>query len=459
MSNDNAKNITIVGGGLAGSELALQLAHAGRRVKLYEMKSERRTPAQKEDNLAELVCSNSLRAEPLTNAVGLLKEEMRRLGSFIMAAADEHRVPAGGALAVDRVKFSGAITHQIEAHPDIELIPKIVEELPGSETDPFVIATGPLTDDALAGQIERAIGKDRLYFYDAISPIVDASTIDMEIAWRQSRYDKGGADYLNLPLAEEQYHKFVEEILAAEKVEPRDFEKPHYFEGCLPVEIIAARGPETLSFGCMKPVGLTDPRTGARPYGVVQLRAENKENTAYNLVGFQTKMTYPEQERVFRMLPGLENASFLRFGSIHRNTFIDSPRLLDERMRLRSQPHIRFAGQISGVEGYVESAAHALLLSFILRQETGDGEPSVPPPTTAHGALLTHLANVDCLPFQPSNVNFGQFPKPPGKLKGRNRKEYLAAQALRELAGWIGMLERAGVGLVGPAREVVTLGG
>ncbi|MGC4063461.1 MAG: methylenetetrahydrofolate--tRNA-(uracil(54)-C(5))-methyltransferase (FADH(2)-oxidizing) TrmFO [Polyangiaceae bacterium] len=425
--------VTIVGAGLAGCELALQLARAGYRVRLHEQKPERRSEAATSDYLAELVCSNSFRGAALTNAVGLLKEEMRRLGSFVMKAADATRLPAGGALAVDRDSFSSLLTEWVHAEPNIELVRGELREIP--EARPLVIATGPLTSDAFAQCLEARLGTSRVSYYDAIAPVVAADSIDYDKVFFASRWDKGETEedktaYLNCPFEKAEYFEFVAAIVAAEKVEPRNFEKPKYFEGCLPVEVMAERGPRTLAFGPMKPVGITDPRTGRRPYAVVQLRRENQSGTAYNLVGFQSRMKQPEQGRVFRMIPGLEKAEFLRWGSVHRNTFIDSPSILDGMLRLRSEPSIYFAGQITGVEGYVESAASGLACSFLLRDELEGRTPTLPPETTALGGLLRHLAS-DAKHFQPSNVTFAlvaPLPDVIGKKRSKDERGTLMAE-------------------------------
>lgn len=430
--------ITILGAGLAGSELALQLAARGVSVRLVEQKPGARTPAQQSDGLCELVCSNSLRGAALTNAVGLLKEEMRRLGSFVIRAADETRVPAGGALAVDREHFSALVTDWLRREPRIELVEQLVEALP--ETRPLVVATGPLTGDRLASDLEQRLGANAIAYYDAIAPIISADSIDRERVFCASRWDKGDSDaeqkaYLNCPFEKDEYFEFIRAILEAEKVEPREFEKPKYFEGCLPVEVMAERGERTLAFGPMKPVGIVDPRTGRRPYAVVQLRREDAAGTAYNLVGFQTRMKQADQARVFRRIPGLQNAEFLRFGSVHRNTFIDSPRLLDGHLRRRGEPELWFAGQITGVEGYVESAASGLAVALLMSDERHGRALELPPETTALGGLLRHLSTVQ-KHFQPTNVTFALLPPvatESKKLKKELRGELLAARALADL--------------------------
>ncbi|BCR06365.1 methylenetetrahydrofolate--tRNA-(uracil-5-)-methyltransferase TrmFO [Desulfuromonas versatilis] len=427
--------IQIIGGGLAGCEAAWQAAAEGARVTLYEMKPQRLSPAHHSEALAELVCSNSLRGAGMNNAVGCLKEELRRCGSLFMEAADATAVPAGGALAVDRDAFAAYITERIEAHPAIELRREEVTELPAEGT--LVVASGPLTSEALSGQIARLTGSEQLYFYDAIAPIIEADSIDFSKAWRASRYGKGGDDYLNCPLDREQYYAFVEALKQADKVPARDFEKMIHFEGCMPIEEMAERGEMTLAFGPMKPVGLPDPRTGKVPFAVVQLRQDDRHATLYNLVGFQTKLVYPEQRRIFRTIPGLESARFARLGSVHRNTFINAPTCLDRTLQLKSDPRIFFAGQISGVEGYVESAAMGFLAGiFAPRLQRGETAP-LPPASTALGALLSHLADSSPENFQPMNVNYGLFPPLEGrKMKRADRRLAMAERALSELAPW-----------------------
>ncbi|GAB5470384.1 MAG: methylenetetrahydrofolate--tRNA-(uracil(54)-C(5))-methyltransferase (FADH(2)-oxidizing) TrmFO [Rhodospirillales bacterium] len=440
----------IVGGGLAGSEAAWQAARAGRRVVLHEMRPVRGTDAHQTDGLAELVCSNSFRADdPEASAIGLLHEEMRRLDSLILASADGHKVPAGGALAVDRVGFSEAVTAALEAHPLIEIQREELAGLPPEDWTSVILATGPLTSPALAEAVREVTGKDYLAFFDAIAPIVHRESIDMDKAWFQSRYDKPGpgggvADYINCPLDEAQYNALLDALLAGETTDFKEWEeKTPYFEGCLPIEVMAARGRETLRFGPMKPVGLTDPRGKGRCHAVVQLRQDNALGTLYNMVGFQTKLRYGEQAKVFRMIPGLETAEFARLGGLHRNTFINSPSLLDPWLRLRARPAWRFAGQITGVEGYVESAAIGLLAGRFAADETAKNSP---PPTTALGALLTHITGgAEAETFQPMNVNFGLFPPlpeglkaPNGKrLKGKARKPAYVARARADLTQWL----------------------
>jgi len=435
--------VVVVGAGMAGSECAWQLAERGIHVRLIEQKPLRRTPAAHFDTFAEMVCSNSMRGAALTNAVGLLKEELRRSGSLLLACADATSVPAGGALAVDRVAFSALVTARVRAHSRIRVEAAEVTEIPA--TRPCVLATGPLTGDALAADLARIVGRDGLAYYDAIAPIVSADSIVWDEVFRASRYDKGGDDaYVNCPMNKEQYELFVDAILAAEKVVPREFEEVRYFEGCLPLEVMAERGRETLRFGPLKPVGLTDPRTGRWPYACVQLRMEDPEGTAFNLVGFQTRMTWPEQKRVFGLIPGLGQAEYARLGSVHRNTFVDAPTALDETLALRAAPGVYLAGQITGVEGYVESGASGFVLGVTLAQRLRGETVTPPPATTALGALLSHL-----LPstlrggpgFQPSNVVWSMFPALPpreGKrLQKRDRYQALADRALIELEPWL----------------------
>ena len=430
-----SKNIHIIGGGLAGSEAAWQAAEAGARVVLHEMRPVRATDAHHTDGLAELVCSNSFRSDDAqNNAVGLLHEEMRRAGSLILRAADAHRLPAGGALAVDRDGFSGAVTAALAGHARVEIRREEVAGLPPEEWGSTVIATGPLTSPALADAVRTLTNDDGLAFFDAIAPIVHKETIDFGVCWMQSRYDKGdGADYVNCPMDEAQYRAFIAELIAGEKSDFKEWEKSTpYFEGCLPIEVMAERGPETLRFGPMKPVGLCDARTGRRPYAVVQLRQDNALGTLWNMVGFQTKLKHGEQTRIFRTIPGLENAGFARLGGLHRNTFINSPRLLDAQLRLKVRPDLRFAGQVTGVEGYVESAAIGLLAG---RFAAGLDAP--PPPTTAFGALLAHITGgADAKTFQPMNVNFGLFPELK-TARGKDRKKAMSDRALADLAAWL----------------------
>ncbi|MEZ4472897.1 MAG: methylenetetrahydrofolate--tRNA-(uracil(54)-C(5))-methyltransferase (FADH(2)-oxidizing) TrmFO [bacterium] len=429
--------VNVVGGGLAGCEVALQLARRGVPVRLFEMKPLRRTPAQVTDHLAELVCSNSFRSANVANAIGLLKWEMRHTGSAILEAADVAAVPAGDALAVDRDVFAAEVTRAIEGCPQIEVVRSVVEAIPTGLT---VVCTGPLTDPALAQAIAARAGRESLYFYDAIAPIIDADSIDWDVVWRQSRYDKGdGADYANAPLSAEDYHAFIEAVAAGEKVVPRAFEEAKYFEGCLPIEVMVERGPKTLAFGPLKPVGLTDPRTGRRPHAVVQLRMENKEGTAWNLVGFQTRLKYPEQKRIFRMIPGLERAEFLRFGSVHRNTYLHAPTLLADALHWHDDPDLYFAGQITGVEGYVESTACGQLIAWHVLARLRGVEAPLPPATTAFGALRRHL-RADGMHggYSPSNLNwslFAEIDRRKGEGKGDKRAR-LAERAQADLAAW-----------------------
>ncbi len=440
-------SVHVIGGGLAGCEAAWQIARAGVPAILHEMRPLRATPAHTTETLAELVCSNSFRSDDAeTNAVGLLHAEMRRCGSLIMSAADTHKVPAGSALAVDRVGFAQAVQDALTADPLIDIRREEVAGLPPEDWDSVIVATGPLTSPALADGIRRLTGEDALAFFDAIAPIVYKDSVDLSKAWFQSRYDKAGpggdgADYINCPLERDGYYAFVDALLAGEKTEFKEWEaNTPYFEGCLPVEIMAARGVETLRFGPMKPVGLTDPRTGRRPFAVVQLRQDNALGTLYNLVGFQTKLKHAEQKRVLRMIPGLEGAEFARLGGLHRNTFINSPKLLDRSLSLRSQARLRFAGQITGVEGYVESAAIGLLAGrFAAAERLGTGAPPPPPPTTALGALLSHITGGgDAKTFQPMNANFGLFPPVDERVKGTDRKRALSRRALADLEAWLG---------------------
>ncbi len=461
-----AREIHIIGAGLAGSEAAWQAAERGARVILHEMRPERMTEAHQTANCAELVCSNSFRSDDVeTNAVGLLHEEMRRAGSLIMACADSNQVPAGGALAVDRDAFSAAVTERLRAHPNISFVPGEIAGLPPEAWENVVIATGPLTSAPLARAIHALTGEDALAFFDAIAPIVHKESIDFSVAFMQSRYDKAGpggdgADYVNCPMDKDQYAAFYAALTAAEKTEFKEWERnTPYFEACLPIEVMAERGVDTLRFGPMKPVGLTDPRTGRWPYAVVQLRQDNALGTLWNMVGFQTKLKYAAQAEVFRLIPGLKRAEFARLGGIHRNTFLNSPKLLDERLRLKARPALRFAGQITGVEGYLESAAIGLLAG---RFAAGDatGAPAAPPPrTTALGALLHHITGGHLAgakgAFQPMNVNFGLFPdidepqtdpegrRVKGKERGRERKRALSRRALADLEPWLGRQRHA----------------
>ncbi|GFO55906.1 methylenetetrahydrofolate--tRNA-(uracil-5-)-methyltransferase TrmFO [Geomonas sp. Red276] len=429
------KTVTVIGGGLAGCEAAWQIASRGVKVRLFEMKPNAYSEAHHLPGLSELVCSNSLRGDSLENAVGLLKEELRRLHSLFMEAAEATKVPAGGALAVDRSLFSEYITSKIEQHPLIEVIREEVTEIPSEGI--VVVASGPLTSGTLAERIGELVG-EYLYFYDAIAPIVAADSIDLSKAFRASRYGKGdGDDYLNCPMDKEQYETFVQEILKAEKVEPKSFEKVVHFEGCMPIEEMASRGIETLRFGPMKPVGLVDPRVGVEAHAVIQLRQENREGTMYNLVGFQTKLTWPEQKRIFSTIPGLEQAQFLRLGSMHRNTFINAPKLMLATCQLKSDTRVFFAGQITGVEGYVESASSGFLAGVNAARLAKGEELTVPPPETAIGALAQHITNAEADHFQPMNVNYGLFPPLPGKkIKKKEKRGLLAQRGLEALEQW-----------------------
>lgn len=445
------KPVHVIGAGLAGSEAAWQLAQAGVPVVLHEMRPVRMTDAHKTDGCAELVCSNSFRSDDAqNNAVGLLHEEMRRMNSIIMACGDKHAVPAGGALAVDRDAFSNAVTETLKAHPLITFERGEIAGLPPEDWDSVIIATGPLTSPALAEGIRALGGEEQLAFFDAIAPIVHTESIDLETAWFQSRYDKEGPagtgkDYINCPLEKDEYYAFVDALLTSEKTEFKEWEKnTPYFEGCMPVEVMAERGIDTLRFGPMKPVGLTNPKTGRRPYAVVQLRQDNALGSLYNMVGFQTKMKYAEQTRVFKMIPGLQDAQFARLGGLHRNTFINSPRLLNATLQMKARPALRFAGQITGCEGYVESAAVGLMAGRFAAADRLGKTMTAPPATTAFGAILSHItggANAET--FQPMNVNFGLFPdidlkNPKGKpIRGAERKQALSARALADLDAWM----------------------
>jgi len=435
-------DIHIVGGGLAGSEAAWQLAETGLRVRLSEMRGGGdTTPAHETDRLAEMVCSNSFRSDDAEhNAVGLLHQEMRTLGSLIMLAGDQHRVPAGSALAVDRETFAAEVTRRIEQHPNITVVRERVDALP---EHPTIVATGPLTGSTLAESIAAETGEGALAFFDAIAPIVHHDSIDMSVAWMAARWDRGGKDYVNCPLDKTQYEAFVQSLVDGEKMPFKDWEKDTpYFEGCMPIEVMAERGVDTLRFGPMKGVGLDDPRTGRWPYACVQLRQDNKLGTLWNMVGFQTKLKHGEQVRILRTIPGLENAEFARLGGIHRNSFINSPRLLDGELRLKSRPNIRFAGQITGCEGYVESAAVGILAArFAAAELRGETLPP-PPPETALGAILAHITGgADAETFQPMNVNFGLMPPLPGRLKRADRKKAYTDRARAALADWLETLK------------------
>ncbi|HVP83495.1 MAG TPA: methylenetetrahydrofolate--tRNA-(uracil(54)-C(5))-methyltransferase (FADH(2)-oxidizing) TrmFO [Rhizomicrobium sp.] len=449
--NQQDRKIRVIGGGLAGSEAAWQAAQAGVQVTLHEMRPIRGTDAHVTDGLAELVCSNSFRSDDWeNNAVGLLHEEMRRANSLILRAADTHKLPAGGALAVDRHGFSAEVTRALEEHPLIEIERGEIAGLPPEDWQSVIVATGPLTSPALAEAVRKLTGEDSLAFFDAIAPVIHRESVNMDVAWFQSRYDKkgpggDGADYLNCPMNEEQYRAFIAALLAGEKTEFKEWEKSTpYFEGCLPIEVMASRGEETLRFGPMKPVGLQDPRSERRPYAVVQLRQDNALGTLWNMVGFQTKLKHGEQTRIFRMIPGLEEAQFARLGGLHRNTFLNSPRVLDASLRLKAQPRLRFAGQVTGVEGYVESAAIGLLAGRFACAELNGREIVPPPVTTAFGALLAHITGgADEKTFQPMNVNFGLFPVLDERARGKDRKRLMAHRAIRDLENWLGEKRQA----------------
>jgi methylenetetrahydrofolate--tRNA-(uracil-5-)-methyltransferase len=431
----SASPLIIIGGGLAGCEAAWQAATAGLSVILYEMKPQRFSAAHHSSSLSELVCSNSLRGAGLQNAVGLLKEELRRCGSLFMAAADATAVPAGGALAVGREAFAAFITEKIAAHPGIELRREEITAIPAE--GPVIVASGPLTSESLSAEVARLAGAEHLYFYDAIAPIVEADSIDYTVAWRASRYGKGGDDYLNCPLGREEYLDFIAALRQAEKVPTRDFEKMIHFEGCLPIEAMAERGEMTLAFGPMKPVGLPDPRTGRDPFAVVQLRQDDRHATLFNMVGFQTKLTWPEQQRIFRTIPGLANARFARLGSMHRNTYLNAPACLSPTLQLRNDPRLFFAGQITGVEGYVESAAAGFLAGLFASRHLRGEAILPPPPTTACGSLLAHLSQSSAQNFQPMNVNYGLFPVIEiSRRKRADRRLALAERALADLGRW-----------------------
>ena len=462
-----AKPIHVVGGGLAGSEAAWQIAAAGVPVVLHEMRPVRMTDAHKTDGLAELVCSNSFRSDDWeTNAVGLLHEEMRRAGSLILAAGDRHKLPAGGALAVDRDNFSAEVTQRLQAHPLVSIARDEIAGLPPAEWDSVIIATGPLTSPALSEAVRAVTGESDLAFFDAIAPVIHRESIDTSVAWFQSRYNKAGpagtgADYLNCPMTREEYEAFVDALLAGDKTTFKEWEaSTPYFDGCLPIEVMAERGRDTLRYGPMKPVGLDDPRTGRWPYAVVQLRQDNALGSLWNMVGFQTKLKHAEQVRIFRMIPGLAEAEFARLGGLHRNTFINSPKLLDASLRLKAMPRLRFAGQITGVEGYVESAAIGLLAGRFAAADRLGRVPTTPPPTTALGALIGHITGghlsiedadgeTRARSFQPMNINYGLLPdidapgqdadgkRLKGKDKGRAKKRAMSVRALADIDRWL----------------------
>jgi len=428
-------SVCIIGGGLAGSEAAWQLARRGVAVEIYEMRPQRMTEAHSTAHFGELVCSNSLRSDSLSAPAGLLKAEMRQFDSLVIRVAEAHRVPAGSALAVDRERFAAGLTAAVEALPRVKVIRQEVKTIPDEGI--VILATGPLTSPELAGDLTAKLGEEHLYFYDAISPIVSAESIDMNIAYRASRYDKGGDDYLNLPMTREEYYHFIEGLLTAKRVPTHSFERFVPFEGCMPIEEMADRGKDTLAFGPMRAVGLIDPRTGRRPHAVVQLRQENRERTLYNIVGFQTKMTYPEQRRVFGLIPGLSNADFVRLGSLHRNTFINAPQHLAPTLQWRRRESLFFAGQMTGVEGYIESAAVGMLAGINAARLLSALPLLVPPPTTALGALLRYITDPERKRFQPMNVNFGLLPPLSVRLRGKAKKEMHSQRALADLAQWL----------------------
>lgn len=426
--------LTVIGGGLAGCEAAWWAAQSGCQVRLYEMRPVRKTEAHQTTDLAELVCSNSFRNASLETAVGLLKEEMRHLGSLTQRVAETTAVPAGAALAVDREAFAAGVTAAIESHPLITLVREELESIPPGVV---IVATGPLTSPALSAALQERLGQKHLYFYDAIAPTVTLDSVDRSIAFAASRYGKGGDDYLNCPFTRDEYYAFVDAVLAADKMPTRDFERCVYFEGCMPIEEMARRGRDTLAFGPMRPVGLVDPRTGRRPFAVVQARQDNAAGNIFNLVGFQTKMTYPSQRKVFRMVPGLEKAEFVRLGSLHRNTFIESPKVLRRTLQLRSADETFVAGQLVGVEGYVESAATGILAGVNAARLLSGQSLVVPPPTTSLGSLLAYVTDPTRREFQPMNANYGLFPELGGRVRGKERRRLLADRALREAEQWL----------------------
>ena len=428
------KPITIIGAGLAGCEAAWQIAKRGGEAILYEMKPEAYSPAHRSPFFAELVCSNSFKSESIENASGVLKEEMGQLESLVLKVAKEAKVPAGGSLAVDREVFSKQITQILESLENVVVIREEVSSIP--QEGITIVATGPLTSEALSKEIQKVTGTHHLFFYDAISPIITADSINFQKAFKSSRYGKGGEDYVNCPMEEGEYYQFVETLNEAERVPVQQFEKRYLFEGCLPVEEMAVRGRDTLAHGPLKPVGLIDPKTGRQPFAVVQLRQEDRFETLFNLVGFQTRLKHEEQKRVFRMIPGLENAEFVRLGSIHRNTFIDSPRLLSESLQLKDHPNLLLAGQITGVEGYMESTAMGLLSGINAYRYANGMATVVPPLTTAMGTLVHYITHSLTVPFQPMNINFGLFPPLPGRSQGRGKRLLLAKRALKEMEEW-----------------------
>lgn len=443
--NSNPKSnkiISVVGAGLAGSECALQLANRGYSVVLYEMRSVKQTPAHKTTNFAELVCSNSFGSLSEVSATGQLKWEASQAHSFVLKTAKEHAVPAGQALGIDREKFSEKITELVRNHPNIQIKTEVVKSLKQIPR-PTVIATGPLTDEELATDLQKHFGDEFLYFFDAIAPIIDTDSINKDIAWKADRYGKGGDDYYNCPLDKEQYNKFIEEVTLARKIEPKHFETTQFFEGCMPIEVMVERGPQTLRFGPMKPVGLTNPKTGRYPFAVVQLRQDNKEGTAYNMVGFQTRMAYPEQTRIFRMIPGLENAEFLKLGSIHRNMYINSPKRLNKDLSSKNDPWLFFAGQITGVEGYFESTCTGLMVAEFLSQKLMDQPFNPPPRDSAFGSLLEAITDsYRAENFQPTNINFSLLPPWPEELRDKKlKKEKQIDRARKAFTSWLSDLK------------------
>jgi methylenetetrahydrofolate--tRNA-(uracil-5-)-methyltransferase len=448
------EKLIVIGGGLAGSEAAWQAARRGIKVVLYEMRPAKLTEAHRTGLLGELVCSNSLRSNDVYSAPGLLKKELSMAGSLIMAAARESTVPAGSALAVDRRMFADFITRSLSDHPLVEIIREEVAVLPETAA---VIATGPLTSEAMSRFLSALLGEDNLYFYDAIAPIIDADSIAYEKVYRASRYGKGSDDYLNCPMSKEEYCAFYTALTEADRVTPREFEEQRVFEGCMPIEVMALRGEDTLRFGPMKPVGLSDPATGREPYAVVQLRAENRELTAYNMVGFQTRLKWPEQSRVFRMISGLENAEFLRYGSLHRNTFINGPLFLNKDLTLKNRGNVFMAGQITGVEGYIESTAIGLVAGINAAASLKGLRTEEIPASTSHGALITHVTRAESRNFQPSNINFGLFPAVGGPSRIRDKKQRRAKIVERAIEDWSKYLERI-EGLFGADRTLVRNG-
>jgi methylenetetrahydrofolate--tRNA-(uracil-5-)-methyltransferase len=433
--NMNETTVNVIGAGLAGSEAAWQLAKRGVKVRLYEMRPVKQTPAHHTDKFAELVCSNSLRANSLTNAVGVLKEEMRILDSVIIRSADECSVPAGGALAVDRHEFAAKVTERVKNHENVTVINEEVTEIPEG---PTIIATGPLTSEALSEQLRKLTGEEYLYFYDAAAPIIEKDSIDMDKVYLKSRYDKGEAAYINCPMTEEEFNRFYDALISAETVALREFEDEIFFEGCMPVEVMAARGKKTLLYGPMKPVGLEDPRTGKRPYAVVQLRQDDAAGTLYNIVGFQTHLKWGPQKEIIRMIPGLENAEIVRYGVIHRNTFINSPKVLKATYQFKSRPDLFFAGQMTGVEGYVESAASGLIAGINAARLVNGQDPVEFPVETAMGSMARYISTANPDNFQPMNVNFGLFPELPEKIKGKKeRNERHANRALGTIQNFV----------------------